>query len=77
MIVTPKVLATARAHYGCNSLRGVEVENQGSSGSLGSHWERTVLFNEAMTASDIHNPAYSKFTLSLLEDSGWYKPCYS
>jgi len=39
---------------------------------LGSHWERTILMNEAMTGSRIKYRAYSKFTLALLKDSGWY-----
>jgi len=76
IIVSPKVKEVARNHFACPTLRGVEVENDGGSGSKGSHWERTVLHNEFMTASDMKNAAFSKFTLALLEDSGWYQACY-
>lgn len=76
MIVTPKVKEVTRAHFGCSTAEGMELENEGGSGSKGSHWERLLLSNEAMTASDIPNAAFSKFTLALLEDSGWYAPVY-
>jgi len=33
----------AMAHYNCSSLQGVEVENQGGSGTAGSHWEQRIL----------------------------------
>jgi hypothetical protein len=36
------------------------------------HWERTVFFNEVMTASSIKDSVFSGFTYSLLKDSGWY-----
>ena len=32
-----------RRHYNCSVLEGVEVENQGGSGTATSHWERRVL----------------------------------
>ena len=30
-----------------------------------------------MTATDMHEAKFSKITLALLEDSGWYKPNYT
>ncbi|KRX08706.1 hypothetical protein PPERSA_08017 [Pseudocohnilembus persalinus] len=48
---TPNVLAAAKEHYGCPTALGMLLENQGGSGSAGSHWERTILQNEFMTAS--------------------------
>lgn len=44
--------------------------------SKGSHWERRLVYNELMTASLSEDPSISEITLSLLEDSGWYKPNY-
>jgi len=32
-------------------MEGLELENQGGTGSAGSHWERSILHNELMTAS--------------------------
>jgi proprotein convertase subtilisin/kexin type 5 len=51
IIKTPKVREVARKHFGCPNALGVEVENQGGGGSLGSHWERTHLMNEVIIIS--------------------------
>jgi leishmanolysin-like peptidase len=59
------------------SIEGVDLEDEGGSGSLSSHWERSMLHNEMMCASTLPDEAFSDFTLALLEDSGWYKPDYS
>ncbi len=69
---TPKLLETARAHFSCQTLEGVEIEDGGSEISAGSHFERFVYFNEALTASAFSNSAISKFSLALLHDCGWY-----
>lgn len=71
-IRSPKVVAHARDYFKCSRLSGVEIENNGGSGSAGSHWERVILGNEMMTASEIDSSVFSKFTLALLEDTGWY-----
>ena len=71
-IISPKVVQHAREHFSCPSLTGVPLEDNGSSGSAGSHWEKTVLGNEFMVANTVANPVVSLFTLRLLEDSGWY-----
>lgn len=38
-IVTPRVQAYVRSHFGCSSLSGAQLEDQGGEGSAGSHWE--------------------------------------
>eukprot|EP00656_Telonema_subtile_P051828 TRINITY_DN7072_c0_g3_i5.p1 TRINITY_DN7072_c0_g3~~TRINITY_DN7072_c0_g3_i5.p1 ORF type:complete len:1087 (+),score=149.88 TRINITY_DN7072_c0_g3_i5:225-3485(+) len=71
---TPTVLAKARAHFGCATLDGVEVENQGGPGTEASHWEKRLFNNEFMTGikgSGMHQ-VYSDVTFALLQDSGWY-----
>ena len=73
VLKSPKVLETARNYFQCSTISGVEIENEGGSGSAGAHWERTILHNEQMTASSIADASYSVFTLSLLQDSGWYQ----
>lgn len=35
------------------------------------------LQNEAMTGTHTQNPVYSRLTLALMEDTGWYKANYS
>jgi leishmanolysin-like peptidase len=76
-IKTPKVLEKARAHFGCPTLPGVELEDAGSSGTAGSHWEKRLFNNEYMTGSSAFDPVYSDITMALFEDSGWYQVNYS
>lgn len=76
MIVTPRVREEARKHFSCPSLEGAELENQGGVGSVGSHWEKRVFENEAMSAVATQVYALSRLTLALLEDSGWYEVNY-
>ncbi|KJH47329.1 Leishmanolysin [Dictyocaulus viviparus] len=76
MVVTPRVLEEARRHFACDSLEGAELENQGGDGTALTHWEKRVFENEAMTGTHTQNPVYSRMTLALLEDSGWYKSNY-
>ncbi|KAL4503914.1 hypothetical protein ABPG72_022544 [Tetrahymena utriculariae] len=67
------VVDTARRYYNCPTLDSVPMENQGGSGSFGSHWERDLIQNEYMTASAILGHAIiSEFTAALLVDTGFY-----
>ena len=45
--------------------------------SMGAHWERRLFYNELMTAAISEVSIVSETTLSLFEDSGWYKVDYS
>ena len=72
-LVSPNVVEFAKKHYGCRSIQGVPVEDNGSEGSAGSHWEKVALGNDMMVANTVASPVLSLFTLKLLEDSGWYK----
>ncbi|RCN38978.1 hypothetical protein ANCCAN_15109 [Ancylostoma caninum] len=76
MIVTPKVRKEARKYFGCNTLEGAEIESQGGSGTSGSHWEKRVFENEAMSGVATQVYAVSRLTLALFEDSGWYQVDY-
>lgn len=77
IINSPRVVAWARNHFGCSTIQGVELENQGGSGTAGSHWEKRVVFNEYMSGTASRNPVFSELTLALLEDSGWYRVNYT
>ncbi len=35
--------AQGAAHFNCPTLQGVEVENQGGTGTAISHWEKRIL----------------------------------
>uniref|UniRef100_H3DPZ1 Leishmanolysin-like peptidase n=1 Tax=Tetraodon nigroviridis TaxID=99883 RepID=H3DPZ1_TETNG len=77
VFVTPHVVEEARRHFGCPILEGMELENQGGTGTELNHWEKRLLENEAMTGSHTQNRVFSRLTLALLEDSGWYRANYS
>jgi hypothetical protein len=76
MVVTPKVVSTAQKHFGCSSLQGVELEDQGGSGTAGSHWESRVMLGDFMIGESYPENVISEISLALFEDSGWYKVNY-
>ena len=64
-----------KKHFGCEALEGVELEDDGGSGTAGSHWQMRSLLNDYMVGINIHTmypTVKSVFTLALLEDTGWY-----
>ena len=78
LMVTPRVVEEVRRHFDCPTLEGAELEDQGGDGTALTHWEKRIFQNEAMTGT-VHSsaPVYSRLTLALLEDSGWYRCDYS
>lgn len=38
-----------RSYFGCDSLKGAYLEDEGESGSAGAHFERRVFMNEVNT----------------------------
>uniref|UniRef100_A0A8C7MCF2 Leishmanolysin-like peptidase n=1 Tax=Oncorhynchus kisutch TaxID=8019 RepID=A0A8C7MCF2_ONCKI len=77
LLVTPRVVEEARRHFGCPILEGMELENQGGMGTELNHWEKRLLENEAMTGSHTQNRVFSRITLAIMEDTGWYRANYS
>ena len=75
-ISSPKVLEQARKHFGCDSLIGIALEDQGGTGSVGSHWESRYMLGDYMISTDYPDIAISDITLALFEDSGFYKVNY-
>ncbi|EAR96056.1 leishmanolysin family protein (macronuclear) [Tetrahymena thermophila SB210] len=72
-IQTPYVKKAAQEFFGCPTLPGMPLENQGSAGSAGSHWESTVVSDEIMKSTVIKTNFYlSVFTIALLKDTGFY-----
>ena len=47
-VVAPTTLAMARSHFGCPTLNGAELENDGGNGTALSHWEARIFQGEAM-----------------------------
>ncbi|CAK60451.1 unnamed protein product (macronuclear) [Paramecium tetraurelia] len=71
---TPRVTNFAQYHFNCTTLKGLQMENNGGSGTQGSHLERSLFYNEIMTGSDmIGNFLITDFTFELLQDTGFYR----
>lgn len=77
IMVTPRVVEEVRRHFNCSRLEGAEMEDQGEDGTRLTHWEKRIFENEAMTGTHTQNPVYSRITLALMEDTGWYLPNYN
>ena len=76
-IKTEKVKKLINTYYGCNSIIGLELEDQDENGLPSSHWEARILLGEYMNKEQYQpEVVMSDFTLALLEDSGWYKVNY-
>eukprot|EP00878_Enallax_costatus_P003097 GHUV01003296.1.p1 GENE.GHUV01003296.1~~GHUV01003296.1.p1 ORF type:complete len:484 (+),score=96.88 GHUV01003296.1:3288-4739(+) len=70
-LVTPKLAAFAREYYGCPNLPGAPADAL----SEGSHWRQANINHELMqpaSAEDSQRKRISQFTLTFLDDTGWY-----
>ena len=73
LLTLTELVSYAREYYGCPTLVGVPLENNGTSATIGSHWEKLFLPTEYMNPT-VENPGIiSEFTFALLRSSGWYK----
>lgn len=77
VMVTPTVVREVRRHFNCSSLEGAELEDQGSDGTAITHFEKRLFENEAMTGTHTQNSKYSRITLAVLQDTGWYVANFS
>ena len=73
---SPRVLTAARQHFNCTTINGVPLENQGGTGSAGSHWEARYMLGDYMISTNYIDNVISDITLALFEDSGLYKVNY-
>lgn len=72
IVTTPEVVKTARDYFGCSSLEGLELEDQGGSGTAGSHWDERVAKEDLMCGIIGGFKGITKMTMALFVDSGWY-----
>ena len=77
LLITPNVASYSRSAFNCSTLKGMELEDQGGSGTVGSHWDMRTLLNEYMISHVSDDVIYSTITLAALQDSGWYLPDYT
>ena len=75
-ITSSKAVTKAREHFGCSLLTQIPLENQGGTGSVGSHWESRYMLGDYMISTDYPDQAISDITLGLFEDTGFYKVNY-
>jgi len=75
-INTPKVVEKAKLHFGCDSIVGVPLENDGGQGTEGSHWEARFMLGDYMIGIDYPEIVISDISLAVFEDSGFYKVNY-
>ena len=76
-INSTKVVETAKKYFNCEEIDGVELEEYGGEGTVGSHWEARILLGDYMNGVVFTvEQVISEFTLALLEDSGYYKANY-
>jgi len=73
----PELTTKLRKHYGCTTLEGAFLEDDGGDGTAASHFERRHFIYEVMTSGVMHGRRISEFSLGLLEGTGWYQPDYS
>ena len=76
IIDVPPLTQRLRNFYGCSSLPGMYMENDGGDGTSGSHFERKLYLYETMCSGGMYGRRVSEFSLALLEGSGWYVPNY-
>ena len=73
---TPAATSQVRSHFGCDTIGGLELEDQGGDGTAGSHPEKRI-FPESYMAG-VSSESGSSYiidavALSVFQDSGWYK----
>eukprot|EP01116_Phalansterium_solitarium_P012885 TRINITY_DN2958_c0_g1_i4.p1 TRINITY_DN2958_c0_g1~~TRINITY_DN2958_c0_g1_i4.p1 ORF type:complete len:722 (-),score=194.08 TRINITY_DN2958_c0_g1_i4:149-2314(-) len=77
VIRTPTVVAAVQEQFGCSTLEGGILEDMGGTSTRNSHWKKLYFGNEYMTGEASSYPVFSKITLALLKDSGWYDPDFT
>ncbi|EAN79739.1 Gp63-1 surface protease homolog, putative [Trypanosoma brucei brucei TREU927] len=74
VVTSPTVVKKAQEFYGCNEIKGVELEDEGGDGTKNSHWERRIAMEEMMTGlKSSDGGRYSVLTMALFEDMGFYR----
>jgi len=77
VINVPFLTKRLQEYFGCETLEGIYLENDGGSGSEGSHLEKKHFLYEVMASGIMYGQRISEFSLGMLEATGWYKPDYN
>ncbi|GET86466.1 GP63, leishmanolysin [Leishmania tarentolae] len=76
VIHSSTVVAKAREQYGCNTLKHLELEDQGGEGSAGSHIKMRNAQDELM-APAAAGGYYTALTMAIFQDLGFYQADFS
>lgn len=76
-LISPRVVAAGASFFAYPSLSGVELEDEGGSGTAFSHWKRRNMKNELMAGALSATMYYTALTLAAFEDLGYYVVDYS
>jgi leishmanolysin len=77
VINVPALTNRVRSFFGCSTIPGAPMENDGGSSTASSHFERKLFVYDMMSSGGIHGRRITEFDLAMLESSGWYVPNYS
>ena len=72
-LATPGVKAEGGLAFDYAGVDGIELEDQGGPGTILSHWEKRIMMNDFMTSTVSTETIYSKISLAVFSDSGWYR----
>ncbi|CAA0111382.1 Uncharacterised protein [BD1-7 clade bacterium] len=75
-VTTGRAVTWAQNYFGCDSLTGVPLEDDGARGTASAHWEQRIFTHETMSSAQYGPTKLSGLTLAFLEDTGWYQPIY-
>ena len=74
LLASPKVIQAAKRHFNCQTLEGVELEDDGAEYSKFQHWESRIMNGDLMVSLvDRVDVTISEMTLAFLEDLGYYE----
>jgi hypothetical protein len=80
ILATPKLHRLLSARWGREYFYnntaypvGLEIEDTGRAGTVGSHWEGRTYYTEVMTGTTFGYASISPVTMTALEDTGWYE----
>ncbi|KAK7199472.1 major surface protease gp63 [Novymonas esmeraldas] len=76
VIMSPSVVAQARAHFGCRAQTFLELEDMGGEGTKLSHWKQRSMKDDLMVGTTVAG-IYSAITIAAMEDTGFYKGNYA
>ena len=76
VMTSSRVVEEAREQYGCPEQTFMELEDQGTPSTVGSHWKRRNAKDGLMSPADVAGN-YTALTIAAMEDLGFYKSNYA